>query len=241
MLYNVWFNINRSVPYNEDTLGQAEELQRKIDADYAGTEILQPLKHIYKTPPIPGYNRQVGISHHLIQKALVFSWIIILWHVWSSPCMRFSNYWIGKDLMLSRSGVLSITTYYRWCTVWYIGCLASWMVFTGDPTSLASDNIVAHQTLTAVIIHARAIIKLSQLERTFFGCTISFGYFNKTEIYGTLEKNIIRFDNPRFLAVFSWCIVQFSFLIWTNYMIPQWNTMTLKPQYPILEVSWTII
>ncbi|XP_068240507.1 von Willebrand factor A domain-containing protein 5A-like isoform X2 [Palaemon carinicauda] len=48
-----------SEEYTEQTLEKALELHHSISADMGGTEILQPMKHIYSTPPKPGFARQI--------------------------------------------------------------------------------------------------------------------------------------------------------------------------------------
>ncbi|XP_064121980.1 von Willebrand factor A domain-containing protein 5A-like isoform X18 [Macrobrachium nipponense] len=48
-----------SQEYTEETLKKALELHGTIKADMGGTEILQPIKHVYSTPPKPGYARQI--------------------------------------------------------------------------------------------------------------------------------------------------------------------------------------
>ncbi|XP_066948759.1 von Willebrand factor A domain-containing protein 5A-like isoform X4 [Macrobrachium rosenbergii] len=48
-----------SQEYTEETLKKALELHSTIEADMGGTEILQPIKQIYSTPPKPGYARQI--------------------------------------------------------------------------------------------------------------------------------------------------------------------------------------
>lgn len=49
-----------SCEYNQDNLRKALELQQSMQADMGGTEILQPLKEIYKKPVVPGRPRQVS-------------------------------------------------------------------------------------------------------------------------------------------------------------------------------------
>ncbi len=49
----------RSQEYTQNTLEQALALQKNLQANYGGTEILQPLKAIYQKPLIPTHTRQV--------------------------------------------------------------------------------------------------------------------------------------------------------------------------------------
>ncbi|KAF5908291.1 von Willebrand factor A domain-containing protein 5A-like isoform X1, partial [Clarias magur] len=51
----------KSVQYNQDTLDQAVKKVNEMQADMGGTEILQPLEHIYKQPCIPNHPRQLFI------------------------------------------------------------------------------------------------------------------------------------------------------------------------------------
>ncbi|KAK3598701.1 hypothetical protein CHS0354_003258 [Potamilus streckersoni] len=50
-----------SLKYNEENLKKAEELQRQMDADMGGTEILRPLEHIFKQKLIENYPRQLFV------------------------------------------------------------------------------------------------------------------------------------------------------------------------------------
>ena len=45
--------------YSKETLDEASELQRTMTANFGGTEILEPLKAIFKKPPTPSMPRQV--------------------------------------------------------------------------------------------------------------------------------------------------------------------------------------
>lgn len=45
--------------YSEDTMEEAVMKVKQMHADMGGTEILQPLQHIYKQPCIPSHPRQV--------------------------------------------------------------------------------------------------------------------------------------------------------------------------------------
>ncbi|XP_060770414.1 von Willebrand factor A domain-containing protein 5A-like [Neoarius graeffei] len=51
----------KSVQYSQDTMEQAVKKVKEMEADMGGTEILQPLEHIYKQPCIPNHPRQVFI------------------------------------------------------------------------------------------------------------------------------------------------------------------------------------
>ncbi|XP_060770444.1 von Willebrand factor A domain-containing protein 5A-like isoform X2 [Neoarius graeffei] len=51
----------KSVQYSQDTMEQAVKKLKKMQADMGGTEILQPLEHIYKQPCIPNHPRQLFI------------------------------------------------------------------------------------------------------------------------------------------------------------------------------------
>ena len=50
---------SRSVEYSEKSLKKALDLQKKLDANYGGTEILAPLEAIYKQDVISTHSRQV--------------------------------------------------------------------------------------------------------------------------------------------------------------------------------------
>ena len=54
------FSLCRSQEYTQKTLEEALDLQKNLQANYGGTEILQPLKAIYQKPLIPTHTRQVG-------------------------------------------------------------------------------------------------------------------------------------------------------------------------------------
>ena len=54
---------SKSVEYNEKTMEEALKKVEKMDADLGGTEILEPLKHIYSQPCIPSQPRQVTHTH----------------------------------------------------------------------------------------------------------------------------------------------------------------------------------
>ncbi|XP_051546247.1 von Willebrand factor A domain-containing protein 5A-like isoform X2 [Myxocyprinus asiaticus] len=51
----------KSVVYNQDTMDEALKRVKKMQADMGGTEILQPLKHIYSQPCYPDHPRQLFI------------------------------------------------------------------------------------------------------------------------------------------------------------------------------------
>ncbi|XP_043083744.1 von Willebrand factor A domain-containing protein 5A-like isoform X2 [Puntigrus tetrazona] len=51
----------KSVEYNQDTVDQALKRVKEMQADMGGTEILQPLKHIYSQPCYPDHPRQLFI------------------------------------------------------------------------------------------------------------------------------------------------------------------------------------
>ena len=48
-----------TVVYNQTTATAAEKLIRSIDADFGGTELLEPLKHLKSHPPVRGRSRQI--------------------------------------------------------------------------------------------------------------------------------------------------------------------------------------
>ncbi|ROL52787.1 von Willebrand factor A domain-containing protein 5A [Anabarilius grahami] len=51
----------QSVEYNQDTMDQALKRVKEMKADMGGTEILEPLKHIYSQPCYPDHPRQLFI------------------------------------------------------------------------------------------------------------------------------------------------------------------------------------
>ncbi|RXN10801.1 von Willebrand factor A domain-containing 5A-like protein [Labeo rohita] len=51
----------QSVEYNQDTMDQALKRVKEMQADMGGTEILEPLKHIYSQPCYPDHPRQLFI------------------------------------------------------------------------------------------------------------------------------------------------------------------------------------
>ncbi|XP_051740410.1 von Willebrand factor A domain-containing protein 5A-like isoform X1 [Ctenopharyngodon idella] len=51
----------KSVEYNQDTMDQALKRVKEMQADLGGTEILEPLKHIYRRPCYPDHPRQLFI------------------------------------------------------------------------------------------------------------------------------------------------------------------------------------
>ncbi|XP_051740409.1 von Willebrand factor A domain-containing protein 5A-like [Ctenopharyngodon idella] len=51
----------KSVKYNQKTMDQALKRVKEMQADMGGTEILQPLKHIYSQPCVPNHPRQLFI------------------------------------------------------------------------------------------------------------------------------------------------------------------------------------
>ncbi|XP_016113139.1 von Willebrand factor A domain-containing protein 5A-like [Sinocyclocheilus grahami] len=56
----------QSVEYNQDTMDQALKRVKEMQADMGGTEILQPLKHIYSQPCYPDHPRQVGNTKEVL-------------------------------------------------------------------------------------------------------------------------------------------------------------------------------
>ncbi|KTF71384.1 hypothetical protein cypCar_00049107, partial [Cyprinus carpio] len=51
----------QSVEYNQDTVDKALKRVKEMKADMGGTEILQPLKHIYSQPCYPDHPRQLFV------------------------------------------------------------------------------------------------------------------------------------------------------------------------------------
>ncbi|CAF3929191.1 unnamed protein product, partial [Rotaria sp. Silwood1] len=45
--------------YDEQTAKEAEKLTRSMQADFGGTELLEPLKHLKDHPPIKDRSRQI--------------------------------------------------------------------------------------------------------------------------------------------------------------------------------------
>ena len=59
---HVYMNVcdgSKSVEYSEKSLEEALKIVQAMQADLGGTEILEPLKHIYSQPCIPNQPRQV--------------------------------------------------------------------------------------------------------------------------------------------------------------------------------------
>ncbi len=50
---------SQSVVYNQKTMDKALKRVKEMQADMGGTEILQPLEHIYSQPCYPDHPRQV--------------------------------------------------------------------------------------------------------------------------------------------------------------------------------------
>lgn len=50
---------SKSVEYSQQTMEEALKTVEQMQANLGGTEILQPLKHIYSQPCIPNQPRQV--------------------------------------------------------------------------------------------------------------------------------------------------------------------------------------
>ena len=48
-----------TVIYDEDTAKKAEDLTRTMRANFGGTELLEPLKHLKSRPPVQGRSRQI--------------------------------------------------------------------------------------------------------------------------------------------------------------------------------------
>ena len=58
--YDVLFKTpSMTAVYNETTAKKAENLIRSMQADFGGTEILEPLKYLKQRPPVAGRSRQV--------------------------------------------------------------------------------------------------------------------------------------------------------------------------------------
>lgn len=50
----------KSVEYTQQTMSESLQRVKELDADFGGTEILQPLQAIYRQPFQEGHPRQVG-------------------------------------------------------------------------------------------------------------------------------------------------------------------------------------
>lgn len=60
--YRVLFSSEMmSVTYNEDTAKEAESLSRSMQANFGGTELLEPLRYLKTHPPAKDLSRQVFI------------------------------------------------------------------------------------------------------------------------------------------------------------------------------------
>ena len=53
-------SLRESVKYTQETMEDAVERVKDLQADLGGTEILTPLCNIYKAPSIPGHPLQVS-------------------------------------------------------------------------------------------------------------------------------------------------------------------------------------
>ncbi|KAL1781729.1 von Willebrand factor A domain-containing protein 5A [Sigmodon hispidus] len=51
----------KSVKYTQETMEKAVEMVKNMLADLRGTEILTPLRHVFRSPPIPGHPLQVFV------------------------------------------------------------------------------------------------------------------------------------------------------------------------------------
>jgi hypothetical protein len=52
-------NESLTAVYDEKTAKQAENLTRSMEANFGGTELLEPIKHLKNNPPIKGRSRQI--------------------------------------------------------------------------------------------------------------------------------------------------------------------------------------
>ena len=55
-------SLRESVKYTEETMEDAVERVKGLEADLGGTAILAPLCNIYKAPSIPGHPLKVSIG-----------------------------------------------------------------------------------------------------------------------------------------------------------------------------------
>nr|XP_029506346.1 von Willebrand factor A domain-containing protein 5A-like [Oncorhynchus nerka] len=60
----------KSVEYSQKTMDEALQKVKEMRADLGGTEILQPLKHIYSQPCLPDQPRQVSNTPYIPYSAL---------------------------------------------------------------------------------------------------------------------------------------------------------------------------
>uniref|UniRef100_A0A8C8ILV2 VIT domain-containing protein n=1 Tax=Oncorhynchus tshawytscha TaxID=74940 RepID=A0A8C8ILV2_ONCTS len=60
----------KSVEYSQKTMDEALQMVKEMRADLGGTEILQPLKHIYSQPCLPDQPRQVSNTPYIPYSAL---------------------------------------------------------------------------------------------------------------------------------------------------------------------------
>ena len=70
----IYLDVSKSVEYSQKTMDEALQKVKAMRADLGGTEILQPLKHIYSQPCLPDQPRQVTytpyINKHPIDKCV---------------------------------------------------------------------------------------------------------------------------------------------------------------------------
>jgi hypothetical protein len=66
----IYLDISKSVEYSQKTMDEALQKVKEMRADLGGTEILQPLKHIYSQPCLPDQPRQVSNTPYIPYSAL---------------------------------------------------------------------------------------------------------------------------------------------------------------------------
>lgn len=62
---DVIVSLRESVKYTQETMEEAVERVKDLEANLGGTEILKPLRKIYKAPSIPGHPLQVSFGIEL--------------------------------------------------------------------------------------------------------------------------------------------------------------------------------
>lgn len=92
---NVFASFRMSVRYTQETMEKAVEKVKAMLADLGGTEILTPLRRVFRKPPIPGHPLQVteGAEGMKILKTICL-WMLI--ENYGNTVCASGFYWMGK-------------------------------------------------------------------------------------------------------------------------------------------------